>query len=201
MSRRFAAVLVLAAASAFAQKLDPVQWTLAAGDGKIAPGGQIVLTLKATLEPGWHMYSPSTPPGGPIATTITVADSPAVDQFSVHEPKPETQRDPNFDNLEVRWFEKEVSFALPVQIKKDAGPGEVQIAAQVRYQACDAKQCLPPRKKTATAAVTIDPAAPSQVGAIPAGYLAVAKRAETTRGVNPGAQPPANQPQAAQNAD
>jgi thiol:disulfide interchange protein DsbD len=147
------------------------------------------------------MYSPSTPPGGPIATTITVADSPAVDQFSVHEPKPETQRDPNFDNLEVRWFEKEVSFALPLQIKKDAAAGQVQITAQVRYQACDAKQCLPPRKKTATAAVTIDPAAPSQAGAIPAGYLPVAKLTETARAANPAAQGPAKQPQAVQNAD
>jgi len=197
MSKRFAAVLVLAAVSVFAQKLDPVQWMLAAGDGRIAPGGRIVLTLTAKLEPGWHMYSPSTPPGGPIATTITVADNPAVDQFSVHEPKPETQRDPNFDNLEVRWFEREVSFALPVQIKKDAAAGVVQVTAQLRYQACDARQCLPPRKKTATAEVTIAPAAPSQAGAIPAGYLAVAKRTETARGVNPAA----TQPQAAQNTD
>lgn len=174
MSRWIAGVAFLAAVSAFAQKLDPVQWTLAAGEGKVAPGGQIVLTLTAKIEPGWHMYSPSTPPGGPIITSIKLADTPAVEKFAIHEPKPEAQRDPNFDNIEVRWFEKEVAFALPVTIKKDAPAGPLELTAQVRYQACDARQCLPPRKKTAAATITIDPAGPAQSGVIPAGYVPVA---------------------------
>ncbi|HUS06920.1 MAG TPA: cytochrome c biogenesis protein CcdA, partial [Bryobacteraceae bacterium] len=42
--------------------------------------------------------------------------------------------------------------------------------AQMRYQLCTDKQCLPPRKATATAKLKIDPAAPGAALAIPAGY-------------------------------
>jgi thiol:disulfide interchange protein DsbD len=193
MSGWIAAAAVLAAAPLFAQKLDPVQWTLSAGPGRVAPGGQIVLTLTARIEPGWHMYSPSTPPGGPIGATIKLAGGSAIETFAVHEPQPEAQRDPNFDNIEVRWFEKEVAFALPVTIKPDAAAGPVDLTARVRYQACDARQCLPPREKTAAATITIDPSGPAQAGAIPAGYLPVAASPRQTR-------PPAPA-QAAEDAD
>lgn len=56
-------------------KDDPVQWTLqpAKGFERVRAGAKIWLEFKATVEPGWHLYSPTTPPGGPIATTISLA--------------------------------------------------------------------------------------------------------------------------------
>ena len=165
-----AVALALAAGSVFAQRLDPAKWTLSADESKVAPGGTVVLKLTGKLDPGWHVYAPSTPPGGPIITTLGIADNPAVEKFSIYQPKPDREFDANF-NLNVEWFEHEVTFALPVTIKKDAAPGPQQITASIRYQACDDRQCLPPRKKTADTTITIAAGAPAQAGSVPSGYL------------------------------
>jgi thiol:disulfide interchange protein len=160
----------LALCPLFAQKLDPVQWTLASDQAKVAPGSQIVLKLTAKLDPGWHLYSPTTPSGGPIPTSLGLADSPAVEKAVVLQPTPDRKFDPNF-NLDVEWFEKEAPFLVVATIKKDAHPGPLELTAQVRYQACDDRQCLPPRKKTASTTMTVDPAAPVAPAFVaPAGY-------------------------------
>jgi hypothetical protein len=67
----FAALLLPALLYA---KEDPVHWTLAPAGGKavVAPGGTAYFELKASIDPGWHLYSPTTPPGGPIITKVQV---------------------------------------------------------------------------------------------------------------------------------
>ncbi len=67
-----------------------------AGSGKIAPGAKAYLELKATIQPGWHLYSPTTPPGGPIITKIELAESPAIASYTVYRPEPVRKLDPNF---------------------------------------------------------------------------------------------------------
>ena len=44
---------------------DPVQWSLALKQASVKPGGTVLATLTATIQPGWHMYSMTTPLGGP----------------------------------------------------------------------------------------------------------------------------------------
>src|SRR5689334_21668166 len=87
-----------------AQKLDPIQWTLTVDQAKAPPGSKVVAKLTAKAEPGWHLYSLSTPPpgpdGGPIATTLAVAADPHIAKAEIWQPKPERYRDPNF-NLDV----------------------------------------------------------------------------------------------------
>jgi thiol:disulfide interchange protein len=170
--KRAAYLLLLLGSFAFAQKLDPVQWTLSSDQLKAAPGQQVVLKLTAKLEPGWHLYSLTTPPGGPIPTTMSIAANPAIAKSQIYQPKPDRKFDPNF-NLDVEWFEGEAAFLIPVELSKDAPAGPLETMAQVRYQACDARQCLPPRRKTAAANLTVDPSAMvAEPFVIPAGYAA-----------------------------
>src|ERR1700722_1236778 len=77
-------------------KEDPVQWTLSAKPASVAPGGKILFNLTATIEAGWHLYSPTTPPGGPIITKITFVESPAFAKSRLYCPKPVRKLDPNF---------------------------------------------------------------------------------------------------------
>ncbi len=175
MRRRIARGVALLAASCacvFAQKLDPVKWTLEADQTRVAPGGSIIARLRAKLEPGWHLYSPTTPPGGPIPTTLKLDENPAIEKFAIYQPKPDRKFDPNF-NLDVEWFQKEAVFLVAATLKKDAAAGPLELAAQVRYQACDDKQCLPPRKKLASLSITADPAVSASSFTVPAGYSVV----------------------------
>lgn len=147
---------------------DPVQWKLTFDAKSAPPGSKILGHLTATIEPGWHLYSLTTP-RPPIATTVGLADSPVVAGVKVYQPKPVVKMDPTF-NVNTETFGEEVVFLIEIELKKDAPAGDAELTAQVRYQCCNDTMCLPPKKKTAAATITVDSAAKVQAIAIPAGY-------------------------------
>lgn len=161
--------LLLTAASGAAEKLDPAKWSLELQPAAAAPGSKILARLQAKIESGWHLYSLTTPAGGPIRTTVHLADNAAVASFRVFEPPPKRAFDPNF-NLDTETYEGAPVFLIEIENRKDAAPGASEIAAEVRYQMCDPTRCLPPVKRRATATFTIDPNAKTAAVEIPAGY-------------------------------
>src|SRR5271167_3374567 len=86
---------------------DPVQWALTLKPDSVKPGGKILATLTATIQPGWHMYSLTTPKGGPNPTTVTLADNPEIAGLKIFQPKPTSQMDTAF-KLVTETFEKEL---------------------------------------------------------------------------------------------
>src|SRR6185437_2465336 len=164
--------VVAAIAAAYGQKLDPIQWSLTSGVNKAPAGASIPLHLKATFQPGWHLYSLTTPAGGPIPTTAELAENPAVKSSKLYQPPPIRTFDKNF-NLDTETFEKEVDLPVTANLAPDA-KGAIELTALVRYQACNDRQCLPPRKKTASFRVLVDPAAPAPAAfVVPAGYTEI----------------------------
>ncbi len=149
----------------------PVKWTLAADPAAVAPGGKVLLKLTAAIDPEWHMYSATSPPGAGQPLVLK-AENPAVDNVIVYQPNPEKKFDP-LANVETERYEGTVVFLLDTQLTKDAPAGPLELTSQIRYSACTDKMCLPPRKVTATGAVTVDPKAVAASIAIPAGYAAV----------------------------
>ena len=179
--------LVAALTSAYGQKLDPIQWTLTSEVAKAPPGATVPLHLKATFQEGWHLYSLTTPAGGPIPTTAQLADNPAVKGVKLYQPPPIRQFDKNF-NLDTETFEHQVDLPLTVDLMPDA-KGSIELTANVRYQACNDRQCLPPRKKTATFTVMIDPAATPAAFVVPAGYTEIKPGAVAVKVTNASAAP------------
>jgi DsbC/DsbD-like thiol-disulfide interchange protein len=151
---------------------DPVQWTFALKENTVKPGGKVLATLTATIQPGWHMYSMTTPKGGPIPTTATLADNPAIAAVKVFQPKPERQIDTAF-KLETETFEKQLPLLLEITAKPNAAAGPVILEAQVRYQACQNTLCLPPKKKVAKTTLKVDASATPAPTKIAAGYTEV----------------------------
>ncbi len=180
--------LVAALAAGYGQKLDPIQWTLTSEVAKAPPGATMPLHLKATFQEGWHLYSLTTPAGGPIPTTAQLAENPAVKASKLYQPPPIRQFDKNF-NLDTETFENEVDLPLAAELVPDA-KGAIELTANVRYQACNDRQCLPPRKKTAAFTVTIDSTAASPAAFIvPAGYTEIKPGAVAVKVVNASATP------------
>ncbi len=182
--------MVLLASPAGAQKLNPVQWSLSFEPASAPPGSVIAGRLTAKLEAGWHLYSLTTP-RPPIATTITLAASEAVESLQVYQPRPKRKFDPNF-GAETETYEGDTLFFLQIKLKSDAAAGPVELTAQTRYQACNDKICLPPVRKTASATLTVDPAAKSPQPAVPAGYGQFEPPAS---GSSPAPRPQASAPQ------
>lgn len=102
------AFLALSAVPLAQAKDDPVQWSLALANGarQLAPGSTVTLDLKATIQPGWHLYSPTTPPGGPIITKIRLNPNPNVASYQVYRPQPVRKLDPNF-NIDTETYTRD----------------------------------------------------------------------------------------------
>ncbi len=171
---RWFALVALVIAPVFAAREDPVEWTLAPADGKsrVSPGHHVFLELKAVISPGWHLYSPTTPPGGPIITKIRLDPNPALTSYLLYCPQPIRKLDPNFQ-IDTETYAGQAIFYLDGVGSKSAA-GEIPFTATVRYQACTDVKCLPPVKKTtAPATIMFTADARSANFKLPPGYMSV----------------------------
>lgn len=162
------ALAFLSAASSFSQQLNPVKWTAAVEPSSVAPGKTLRARVIAKLDPGWHIYSLTTPAGGPTPTTIKLAADSPFSPLKLYQPAPARKFDPNF-KIDTEVFENEAVFVAEMIVPANSAPGSVDIPLLVRYQACTEKECLP-RRATLTAAVAVDPGASASAPAIPSGY-------------------------------
>jgi thiol:disulfide interchange protein DsbD len=122
--------LALCLAWPAAAQVSHVVWTLTAGRGA---GISIVIRADAKVEPGWHLYSASSPAG--IPTSFQVSGKPA----SVFQPAPKRAFDPNF-GADTETYEGDVTFFLT---SSDSAASPLEVKA--RYQTCNDTQCVPSR--------------------------------------------------------
>jgi suppressor for copper-sensitivity B len=110
-----------------------------------AAGGPDVLAVTATIEPGWHIYSLTQRPGGPLATRIEIdSDAPrGVAGGFVPEPVPERHAVddiPAWKGLVVEEHAGAVTWRAPLA----AGSGDAPVRGTVTLQLCRDNACLPP---------------------------------------------------------
>ncbi len=114
-------------------------------------GGPDFLAITATIEEGWHLYSVTQKPGGPLATKIAVAtDSPRqVTGPFVPGEKPHVrlvEDVPAWKGLPIEEHAGEVTWRAPL------APGSGEVRGSVRVQLCQDTACLPPQTLTFVAA-------------------------------------------------
>jgi len=133
-----ALVLLLAGSTLTrAQVEDPVSWSFKAN--KI-DGNQYEITINASIEKDWHLYSISLPEGGPIATTFTFKQTPDFKLIDKVKEliKPTTEHDDIFD-LDLSFFAKKASFSQIVEL---TNVSTTQINVNIEYQACFSDKCI-----------------------------------------------------------
>ena len=122
----------------FAQLKDPVHFT---SQLKELKGGEAELIFSATIDAGWHVYSTGLGSDGPISAsfhTVKMDGAQTVGKLQAcgQEIK---QYDKLFD-MELRWFEKAVTFVQKVRFTKP----DYDIDCYLEYGACNDETCLPP---------------------------------------------------------
>jgi thiol:disulfide interchange protein len=161
------------------EKFNHVQWKLTLDRSPVPSGGKVVGHLEAVVEPDWHMYSLTTPPG-PIPTTIETENSPSVDKFTIFEPPPVRKFDPNF-NADTETYEGTQTFLVRIQLKKDLQPGPATVTFVPRYQTCSGTSCIPPRTRQVSATLDISTSASADFAmSVPSGYIEVKPGATKT---------------------
>ncbi|BAV08822.1 protein-disulfide reductase DsbD domain-containing protein [Filimonas lacunae] len=137
----FSLLLVLTA-GVKAQISDPVKWTFTA---KKKAANTYEVVISAVFAKPWHVYSQTTPDGGPIPTKITFKKNPlvTVDGKVKEVGTMKVSHDENF-GVDVKYYSEKVDF---VQVVKVKGNVKTSVAGIVDYMTCDDSQCLPPTKK------------------------------------------------------
>jgi DsbC/DsbD-like thiol-disulfide interchange protein len=137
--------------------LRPVRWSVVGGSAPhdVVSGRTVSITLQAVIAKGWHIYSLTQKPGGPIPLRLElVGGADVVMRGVVDAPKPERTFDKNF-GIETELYSGTPRFTVPVGVpgKSPAGIRKFQIGA--RYQVCSDKVCLPPRTDKMDVAIRI----------------------------------------------
>jgi len=131
-------LLVLGAVNA--QVKNPVQWSFSS---KKINATTYEVHLKATIEDGWHIYSQTTPEGGPVPTSIDYLKNPllTLDGATKEIGKLEQHNEPLF-GVDVKQFSDKVDF---VQVVKLKGKAKTALSGSIEFMTCNDHECLPPK--------------------------------------------------------
>ncbi|MBV4360400.1 protein-disulfide reductase DsbD domain-containing protein [Pinibacter aurantiacus] len=133
-------LMVIVTLTVFGQAEEPAQWTFSA---KKVNDTIFEIHLSAKLEEGWHIYSQSTPEGGPVATSVSFSKNPQL--MLKGDIIEEGKLEKNFETMfgvEVFRFSKKVDFVQTVLIKPNA---KANASGSITYMTCDDEQCIPPK--------------------------------------------------------
>src|SRR3546814_20388903 len=111
-------LILLSGFGANAQIFDPVSWKYSA---RPAVTDEAVVSIKAVIEQGWHVYSQHIGEGGPIPTSFKFTPSEDYELIGKVEEKSKVEKlmDPNF-GIEVAYFSNEEIFEQRIRLKKHA---------------------------------------------------------------------------------
>ncbi len=124
---------------AHAQVQNPVDWTFTT---KKINASTYEVHLIAKMEPGWHVYSQTTPDGGPIPTTISFSKNPLVSlNGKTKEVGKLEQRFEELFGVDVKQFSDQVSFVQTIQVK---GKVKTSLSGSVEFMTCNDRECMPP---------------------------------------------------------
>jgi thiol:disulfide interchange protein DsbD len=111
--------------------------------------------LQAEIAKGWHIYSTTQKPGGPIPLQfVFFFTQDMLVRGVIMVPKPERFFDKNF-GIETELYSGSPRFTIPVGVAGQAADGIRRFQIGARYQVCSDKMCLPPRTDKLDASIRI----------------------------------------------
>ena len=127
---------------------DVVEWKF---ESKKVAEKKYEVRLTALMKDPWHIYSTTTPDGGPLPTKISFAKNPltAINGKIKEVGKLESHFEEVFD-IDTRYYNNKVEFVQLVDVK---GNAKTNLTGTVEFMACTDKECLPPRSVPFTIAL------------------------------------------------
>ena len=118
---------------------NPIKWEFSA---KKETANTYNVYLAATVESPWHIYSQSTPAGGPLATKISYGVNPLVNVAGKVDEQGQlkTIHDKNF-GVDVKYFSGNVKFVQTIKLKTAV---KTSLHGTIEYMVCNDSKCLPP---------------------------------------------------------
>jgi hypothetical protein len=134
----FYLITVLSIANASAQQ-NPVQWETTV---KKISNNVYEVHVKALIESSWHLYSQTTPPGGPLPSEIVFSKNPVANFDGAVKEMGELKKEHSeVFGVDVLYFNNTVDFVQRITTRGI----KTNISGTVKYMVCNDKQCLPPK--------------------------------------------------------
>lgn len=137
MRKLFLTLFLTIATTLFAQMDNPVIISSSIN----VDGSEAVITFKASIEDGWHLYSTDLPDGGPTSATInfeTLEGAELIGKLTAG--KGEIEKDDPIFEMKVKYFEGNGTFTQKLKLIG----GKYNLKGYLRYGACNDENCLPP---------------------------------------------------------
>ncbi len=136
-------ILVLTFASFGVYGQSPVKWSF---ESKKLDAKTYEVRLTVKLNEDWHIYSQSTPDGGPIPTAINFSKNPLLDfEGKITEAgKMEEHFEPLF-GVNVKQYSSKVTFVQKIKLKATV---KTTLNGNVTFMVCNDEECMPPTKET-----------------------------------------------------
>ena len=131
-------VMLMLVLVAQAQMVDPVHFT---SELKMLQGAEAEIIFKATIDPGWHVYSTELGEDGPIEATFNVVKMEGAERVGKLTPRGNVIK--HFDKMfgmELKYFENSATFVQKVKFTKP----KYTIDCYLEYGACNDQSCMPP---------------------------------------------------------
>lgn len=111
-----------------------------------------IVTVKAIIQSGWHLYGFDLPKGGPKSTSFDFSGSSGIELIGAVNPsiKPVEVFD-NMFQLMLNWWDSNVTFT---QRFKATGE-KPTIKGVITYMGCNEQTCTPPRKENITLTIPV----------------------------------------------
>lgn len=119
------------------------KWTAELLPKAPGPDRAAEVVVRVSLADTWHLYSMTTPEGGPIRTEIGLEDHPVVKLDGKVRQGAFTRKIDEAFGIEVESYAGAAEFRVPVRVEPGA-TGEQTFEVRVRYQMCSGTNCLRP---------------------------------------------------------
>ena len=139
----------------------PAHFTASVSPSPARVGEVVTVTVKAAIDPGWHVYSVVPAATGPATTTITSWDG-GTPVGPTTEDAPVQKFDANFQT-QVAYHEGAATFQRQFRL---AGPTAKSVT--LHFQTCNDHVCLPPTDTAVPVSITVAAGAVRQEYAPPA---------------------------------
>lgn len=131
--------MLLAVFCATVNAQTPAQWRMTV---KMTSADEGVITIKALVEPGWHIYGTKMPADGPVATSFDFSECKGVKLQGKMSASPAVVV--GFDNFfgkELSWWDCDVTFKQKFKVvsRQDA-----IVKCTVKFMGCNDERCSKP---------------------------------------------------------
>lgn len=137
-------------------RADTVSWSAQmAPNGVATPASTLMLTLRAQVRDGWHVYALKQLPDGPTPLLVILDPNKiAAASGGPTGSAPTKIHDPAF-GLETQFYSRAFTVSLPLRVAARPAPGPQQIPVSVRFQTCNGQICQPPKLVHLSVPVTV----------------------------------------------